>query len=259
MDDAIDPNAPSLDEQLENIRFEPHVADRIGVSFNDFETVRDFLKIGWDQAMDVACDLETLNKTELISEIETSLTHLVDYQALLHDQKTIMTDLATRIRHQQPVNNLPAQYDQKWEQARRVYEAKSAKTKYYSNPQFVEFKQAVWDIKHPDEPMPALGSDDEDDDLVVGRTKQSYICPITQLTLEEPYMGSVCRHHYSKEAIHALIRRNHGRVECPVSGCRQRLSMSAADLVPDVMLARKLARMAAMAETQDTSGYHDID
>lgn len=257
MDDTLDPTAPSLEEQLENIRFEPHVADRIGVSFNDFETVNDFLKIGWDQAMDVACDLELLNNIELNAEIETSLTHLIDYQAMLHDQKSIMTSLAERIRQQQPVNNLPAQYDQKWEQARRVYEAKSAKTKYHAHPQFIEFKQAVWEIHHPDEPMPGLGSEDEDDDLVVGRTKQSYICPITQLPLDEPVMGRVCRHHYSKDAIHTLIRQNHNRVECPVSGCRQRLTT--ADLVPDLMLARKMARMAASTETQDTSAYHDIE
>lgn len=41
------------------------------------------------------------------------------------------------------------------------------------------------DVNHPDEPMPE-DDEGEDADIVIGRAKESFKCPITQTWLEEP-------------------------------------------------------------------------
>lgn len=81
------------------------------------------------------------------------------------------------------------------------------KMKYGSSDYMKDFKQSVWvglfggylksskttvteiiycqDVNHPNEPMPEYDGD-EDTDIVIGRAKESFKCPITQTWLEEP-------------------------------------------------------------------------
>ncbi|CAJ0749325.1 18783_t:CDS:10 [Entrophospora sp. SA101] len=66
-----------------------------------------------------------------------------------------------------------------------IFDDRSEKEKYFQNEHYNEFKQKVWEVNHQDEPMPPLDAD-ADDDVVVGRQKESLKCPITTLLYEEP-------------------------------------------------------------------------
>ncbi|CAJ0641852.1 3867_t:CDS:2, partial [Entrophospora sp. SA101] len=75
-----------------------------------------------------------------------------------------------------------------------IFDDRSEKEKYFQNEHYNEFKQKVWEVNHQDEPMPPLDAD-ADDDVVVGRQKESLKCPITTLLYEEPVTRQIMSHN----------------------------------------------------------------
>lgn len=82
---------------------------------------------------------------------------------------------------------------------------------------------------------------DDDADIVIASTKQSFICPLTRARFVDPVKNPACGHSYSSSAIQTMLRGHIGSCSCPISGCRQ--SVSAAALRPDDDLIRKMERM----------------
>ena len=56
---------------------------------------------------------------------------------------------------------------------------------------------------------PAAGDDDDDDDddVVTMQVEESFVCPITTKTLEEPVRSAKCKHYYEKKAIFAILKK----------------------------------------------------
>ncbi|KAF9973984.1 hypothetical protein BGZ73_002764 [Actinomortierella ambigua] len=117
-----------------------------------------------------------------------------------------------------------------------------------------DFRQKVWEVHHPHQPLPSSkkgqGDADDDDGLEVIGAEESFKCPLTTLYLEDPYTSSICKHSYSKEALIAHLRSS--RI-CPVQGCNKPLSMQ--DVQANKALARRVARHVAVE--QETEQIRD--
>jgi len=185
------------------------------------------------------------------------------------------------------------------------YTGISLAKRYSENNEYVSFKQTVHEAQYPADkkgsiPLPhartwfagedggappepghtgAGDGDDEDDDIVMDRENISTRCPITLAEFDKPVRSAKCNHSFEEVAIKEMIAQTrpptgHGRrdapwvknVQCPVSGCS--CQITAADLVHDVALVRRIKRLqkaAARAEEEgDTtnggrSGRRDVE
>lgn len=98
-----------------------------------------------------------------------------------------------------------------------------------------EFKKAIWQAAHPDEPFFEGG----DDDLaVMAPADDNIICPLTRKEFVDP-VKNVCGHTYSREALLTYLGRGRGPRGCPVAGCNQNVSVGT--VKPDEQMQRKLA------------------
>ena len=61
------------------------------------------------------------------------------------------------------------------------------------------------------------GEEEGDEDLVVGQVDRSLKCPLTRVFLEDPVTSRVCKHSYSKSAIHQHIRQQERYVHVSAS------------------------------------------
>jgi SUMO ligase MMS21 Smc5/6 complex component len=96
------------------------------------------------------------------------------------------------------------------------------------NELLIEFRTAVWNVNHEDEPLPPMtrwlgreGDDESDDELEYGGTIQTYRCPISLTHLVDAYKSTKCGHHYSHAAIMNHIASSGQRrgAKCPVGAC----------------------------------------
>jgi hypothetical protein len=163
--------------------------------------------------------------------------------------------------------------------------------RYSENNEYVSFKQTVHEAKYPAEqkgsiPLPhartwfagedggappepgttgAGGGDDDDDDIAIDRENISTRCPITLAEFDKPVRSAKCNHSFESKAIEEMIAQSrpptgHGRrdaawvknVQCPVSGCS--CQITAADLVHDVALVRRIKRLQKAAARAEEEG-----
>jgi len=135
------------------------------------------------------------------------------------------------------------------------YDASSDSEKYYRNEKYRHFKEKIWEVGHPDQPMPALDGD-EDNDIIMALQKVSYKCPITTMWLEVPVTSQTCKHSFSQDAILDFIRQKHGRTKCPIPGCDK--VITANDFKIDKALARKVEQAKALDEDDDQEMYVEM-
>jgi len=61
------------------------------------------------------------------------------------------------------------------------------------------------------------------------------MCPLTRKYLEQPMKNRNCGHHYSKEAIEELLKKNKKNVtSCPVAGCSAKVIINSIEEDPDM-------------------------
>lgn len=102
---------------------------------------------------------------------------------------------------------------------------------YKTCEEYIEYKRALWQVNHPNEPMQFS----ENDDLaVILPSEENFICPLSRVELVEPVKNQICGHVFSKAIINEYIRS--GNSECPVAGCSAKLL----NLVEDVLITKKL-------------------
>ncbi|CAK7267646.1 hypothetical protein SEPCBS57363_002692 [Sporothrix epigloea] len=107
------------------------------------------------------------------------------------------------------------------------------------------------------------GAEDEDDDLVVQREVISLKCPLSLVTMVDPYRSKLCKHTFERDAIIEYLRggppatRNLPK-KCPQTGCE--VEYTAADLVPDTVTRRRIQHAAQVEKRrQDAAATSDID
>ncbi|EIE91136.1 hypothetical protein RO3G_15847 [Rhizopus delemar RA 99-880] len=187
-------------------------------------------------------DLDSL--VQLVRRGQTNITlHCIDREELGQtNQKSAITP-----------------YDSELIRLENEYDNKSEKDKYLTNDRFIAYRQHIWNVKNSDEEMPPLtGEDNTDDEIVMGRTKLSFKCPITTSWLEQPLTSKTCKHSFTKTAIIQLIQINRGMVVCPVSGCNKIVKKDI--LYDDEILADKVKRAKAKAEEESlATEFYDVE
>ena len=112
--------------------------------------------------------------------------------------------------------------------------------------------------------------EDEDDDLVVQREVISFKCPLSLVTMKDPYRSKKCKHTFERSAIIEYLcggppaTRNQPK-KCPQTGCV--VEFTSADLVPDTVMRQRILHAAQMerrrqdaaAATSDIEGDEDED
>ncbi|KAJ2771430.1 hypothetical protein IWQ56_001784 [Coemansia nantahalensis] len=228
---------------------------------SSIEGVRDIAEEAIRACTVAALDLEEVGDSSGVGDVDASLRALLDAQHRLGVERELMTRLAT-----QPDTDAAAA-DYRAERAQRMgaYDAQSDAQKYARNAQYRDFRQQVWDVRHEGEAMPGdfLGAgggggdgDESDEDLVIAGAKSSYRCPVSASWLVQPVTSRECGHSFSKEAITQYIRAHRGACDCPVDGCRKRIR--AADLFPDQVLERKVARHLRQLEAEETAAQYTL-
>ncbi|KAJ2780871.1 hypothetical protein H4R18_003201 [Coemansia javaensis] len=201
-----------------------------------------------------ALDLEELGDGDKVAEVDAALRALLDAQHRLGVERDVVAQLAAR----GDADGAAAEYAAEWEARVGEYEALSAGRRYGRSAQYREFRQQVWDVRHEGEPMPADSGDEAgaDEDLVIAGARMNYRCPIAASWLVAPLTSKTCGHSFSKDAIMSYIQAHRGACACPVDGCRQ--SIRAADLFPDQVLERKVARHLRQLEAEETAAQYTL-
>ncbi|OAA61070.1 chromosomal organization and DNA repair protein [Niveomyces insectorum RCEF 264] len=96
----------------------------------------------------------------------------------------------------------------------------------------------------------------EDDELIVAREVVSFKCPLTLLTMKDPYRGRECRHTFEKSAIMEYLQQ--GPKTCPQTGCERVLKKS--ELVPNKRMLHQIERAERLAQRRnEAAATSDIE
>ncbi|KAF8964213.1 hypothetical protein BDZ97DRAFT_1904521 [Flammula alnicola] len=206
---------------------------------------------------------------------ETDTNSSKDLQALDRDMKDFLDVCAEMTLHAQsldamhqliargePVANPQELYEDNLKQRMEEYAGKTSRQKYARDQRYNEFQSGIWEVHHPNEPMPPLtefipevyGDDSDDDDEVeMGGATQNYNCPITLTPLVNPVTSRICKHSFSKDSILGYCQITSKVYKCPATGCNKSFKLS--DCVADPELAKKVKahqrRVALAAEDSD--------
>ncbi|KAH8666720.1 zinc-finger of the MIZ type in Nse subunit-domain-containing protein [Xylariales sp. PMI_506] len=129
------------------------------------------------------------------------------------------------------------------------YRGKTQYQRYGLNNDYIQFKRMWHDAAHgrDDKPLPDAtrwfdgAGEDEDDDLVVENEIVDLRCPLTLVTMSEPFTSSKCKHTFEKAAITEYLRSKPGRkATCPQTGCNKEVSLK--DFALDEVFLRRIKR-----------------
>ncbi|GAP86767.1 putative chromosomal organization and DNA repair protein [Rosellinia necatrix] len=158
------------------------------------------------------------------------------------------------------------------EKAAADYRTRSLAERYAVDNDYIGFKRLWWDAVHsidgkplPDASKWFTGNDiagedddeDEEEDLVIAEEHVSIFCPLSMVTMTEPYTSSVCKHTFNKPAIMQFLRSQPGqKAKCPQTGCNKESSIT--DFYDDQVMLRKIQRSQADKERRDED-QSDVD
>ncbi|KAI8968032.1 zinc-finger of the MIZ type in Nse subunit-domain-containing protein [Mycotypha africana] len=232
----------TLESLRDNYSLKPGTSFGNATSF--FNDVYGFIQEGRKNLIAAAQNREENDQSDKLVTIDQRFKNLIDLERKMDQQKQAIETLKSQIDNGEVVTDPVAHYETLLHQIAQEDETKTDEEKYYTNHRYIQFRQTIWSIKHPDEEMPSLVSND-DDDIVMGPTKISLKCPLTTTWFEEPVTNTPCRHTFSKRAIYGLLRSGGSRV-CPIPGCDK--TVSTGTLVPDPVMADRVARVRAREE-----------
>ncbi|KAI8075235.1 zinc-finger of the MIZ type in Nse subunit-domain-containing protein [Gongronella butleri] len=227
--------------------------------YSDARTALEHIRKGMSYLSDVAGDLEEHDQSDVLGDLESSVKGLIDLEAVVRGQKKVLDELIAAVQTGDPnVGDGVDFYSQGIFNKISEHKGQPVSAKYHAHEKYQEFKEIVWNAKHPNEPMPSLDPTTNDDDIEVSATRRSLKCPLTQEFLVEPVTSKTCKHTYSKSSVISMLRRsNHsGIIECPVAGCRTELRT--ADLYEDTLMERLVAKAKERGE-QPEGEFHDVE
>lgn len=186
----------------------------------------------------------------LTEKSEAAMRNVVDAKVRLEDQQAAMRELYESVAkivrahrgEEDSADNIRgpwAEYSDLHRKKAEDYAALTAHQRYALDNEYATFKKMWHDGMVGDEgpPLPdrsrwfdsqgqpviagvhqAEDNDGSDDDMRVERETISFICPITQQVMQEPYSNRLCRHTFEKDAIKHHLSVN-DPIQCPQSGC----------------------------------------
>jgi len=180
---------------------------------------------------EVAVTLEENKDSAKIPELERCIKEYIELEAMVSNQIAALAEIKNSLLNGElkEDSNLVKLFERRLDQLSIETEANR------KHPKYREFRQKVWQVHHPGEALP----EDQDSDLVIASNTSSstsrFICPLTRTYLEQPMKNRNCGHHYSKEAIEELLKKNKKNVtSCPVAGCSAKVIANSIEEDPDM-------------------------
>ncbi|KAJ6619482.1 hypothetical protein B0H10DRAFT_2025844 [Mycena sp. CBHHK59/15] len=205
---------------------------------------------------------------EGLEQLDRIMKGLLDAQAVMTGHSNVLNDILQSVaRGQESITDATGRYNMLVDEMNADYDKKTTRQKYAKNQQYIEFKEAIYEVDHSGSAMPPITdfipqepgdeSDDDDDDVVMGGVTQEYKCPLMMTLLEDPVTSSVCKHSFSSVAIKDMFRVNRGAQRCPAAGCSKKFTL--ADCKPDPELARKVkAHVRRLARAEEDSDAEEV-
>ncbi|THH07185.1 hypothetical protein EW146_g9393, partial [Bondarzewia mesenterica] len=191
----------------------------------------------------------------------------IDVEILAHEET--LGGLHQQIHRGEQISDVLERYEKGVQEKQDAYGTKTSRQKYARNQQYADFRQAIYEVQHPDEAMPPIvdflphedGDDsDDDDDIQVGGVMQDFKCPITLTPLVDPLTwcantGSGCYLYYNDHVCDLV----YSNKMCPAAGCNKMISLN--DLHPDKDLERKVkkAQHRARQREEDSDEEEVVD
>ncbi|RDX53325.1 hypothetical protein OH76DRAFT_1399223 [Lentinus brumalis] len=191
-----------------------------------------------------------------LTTVDCLMRELLDTEQELNSHEQALDDIYNRISRGDEIVGVTDVYEKLVKEKLNAYNSKTSRQKYAKSDPYQKFKQAIYEVHHPDTAMPPVVdlipredgdvSDDDDDEVQIGGVTQDYKCPLTLTILDDPLTSKQCGHSYSAFAIKEYLGPNRTKSkECPATGCHKLICLN--DLQEDKDLARR-AKEAARRE-----------
>ncbi|OCH86400.1 hypothetical protein OBBRIDRAFT_738066 [Obba rivulosa] len=242
-------------------------AQRIGGIATDWASIRKQIHVtAYSSVRDIAAataEFADQDKADdAITKIDVMMRDLIDIENELLAHEKTLENIRQKVASKEPVSDVVDRYEKGVRNKVEEYNQKTIRQKYAKNEEYSTFRQAIFEVQHPDTAMPPVtdflpreeGDDsDDDEDVVVGGVTQDFKCPLTLTLLQDPMTSTVCGHSFSAAAIKEYLGNSRNvKKPCPASGCKK--SFSHNDLKPDKELAKKVkdaARRQRMRDSDD--------
>ena len=203
------------------------------------KTLSNNITVNIDSQIQLAEDFERKKESDKVSKLENSVKEMVEKLLLLKHQLDAL-------------ENIQKAQGGKFQDLLRKHQVPVEEDDYRTHQKFLEFKQRVWAIHHPNQPLP----DDEDTEVFAMPAAESFICPLTKKEFVHPVKCSNCPHVFERDAILNWIKtKRHGPrgtpVLCPQAGCRQ--TVAEGSLSDAVDVARRLRKKKEELEDENSS------
>lgn len=213
------------------------------------------IRKAFNMIKDVAVDLEKDNLSEMVKELENGVIELL----------TASDDISHLSAAIQSIGNSYVP-DSELTDFQKLLDVEIAQSKACSsstpenNSLLRQFREAVWNVHHPGQPMPG----EELEDIVVTSTQSNFLnikCPLTlkPLTeLEDPVRSNDCKHVYENKAILQYMRSKDFRGQCPVAGCPRKLLAEKVKCDPLLLVEIEELRVSMSRQTAPTDIIEDF-
>lgn len=214
---ANDLTTPAINQHRSTTKSYIHYILENGTLDFDEQTLNNFA-IGYKQLLESRCNLK---KFESVASDDRITNYLNKSQPL-----TLET-LDSYHSMEKP------SYEELMSQPQAITSTTEVENHLESDEFYQLLRSILFVLKHPEEPVPDVTADDEEDVGISGGTI-SLKDPLTLNTFTSPVMGS-CGHTFESLSIRQQIQQHpNGVIECPISGCDNQLLMN--NLKQDILM-----------------------
>ncbi|KAI0648053.1 hypothetical protein C8Q79DRAFT_1109892 [Trametes meyenii] len=242
-----------------------------GVS-SDWALMRDKVHLpGYGFIREVASSVAEFTEGEkgekALTEIDILMRELLDTEYELTAHEKALDDLQQKVARGEEIEGVIGAYQQGVQMRLDEYKTKTTRQKYAKNDYYQKFKQAIYEVQHPDVAMPPLadllpqeeGDDsDDDDDIQMGGVTQDYKCPLTLQILVDPVTSKICGHSYSSSAAREYLAGGLPKA-CPATGCNKKITLSSLSANRDLAKRAREAARRERAREDDSQGEEVIE
>ncbi|KAF8631792.1 hypothetical protein AX17_005007 [Amanita inopinata Kibby_2008] len=234
---------------------------------SDWQVMDKSIQQSWARVREVAVAMaeaaEGPEGEQSLEELDQLMRGLIDVSAEMNAHERTLDEIYQQVARGEQISDVMARYQNGVQSKNQGYSQQTTRQKYAKNDQYVRFKENIYEVLHPEQPMPPVtqlipreDGDDEDDedDLEIGGTTQVYKCPLSLTPLLDPLTSAVCGHSFSAEAIRGYFSGRELK-KCPASGCNKSFMLS--DCRPDKELARRVK--AWVRRTQRNEEHSDAE
>ncbi|VDC02398.1 unnamed protein product [Peniophora sp. CBMAI 1063] len=199
-----------------------------------------------------------------LSSLDKLMKELIDVHQDLTQQQETLKELHQQVaRDEEDITDLVGLHEQAASAKAEEWEKKTTRQKYVKSKAYFNFRQASYEVLHPDVGMPPLAElipaepgdaddDDDDEDIQVGGVVQDLKCPISLTLMVEPYTSKVCQHSYSKAAIWDYLGQNESVLsKKPCPSCNKMICKN--DLFLNKDLEAKIKRQRRRQQRDEDS------